>query len=78
MRNSIIYLTLFLIAGLNTAVMAQDKEEKNDKPKGPDLEMAIEMTKTIIDISAPLGITVHDHIIIAREGHASLKGMQLI
>lgn len=38
----------------------------------------IEMTKTIIDISAPLGITVHDHIIIAREGHASLKGMQLI
>ncbi|MGI9401927.1 MAG: RadC family protein [Rhizobiaceae bacterium] len=38
----------------------------------------IEMTKTIIDISAPLGIAVHDHIIIAREGHASLKGMQLI
>ena len=38
----------------------------------------IEMTKTIVDISAPLGITVHDHIIIARDGHASLKGMQLI
>jgi DNA repair protein RadC len=38
----------------------------------------IEMTKTIIDISAPLGITVHDHIIIGRDGHASLKGMQLI
>ena len=38
----------------------------------------IEMTKTIIDIAAPLGIVVHDHIIIAREGHASLKGMQLI
>lgn len=38
----------------------------------------IEMTRTIIDIAAPLGITVHDHIIIAREGHASLKGLQLI
>ena len=36
------------------------------------------MTHTIIEIARPLGITVHDHIIIAREGHASLKGMQLI
>ena len=38
----------------------------------------IEMTKTIMDTLTPLGVTVHDHIIIAREGHASLKGMQLI
>ncbi|MEZ5870360.1 MAG: DNA repair protein RadC [Nitratireductor sp.] len=38
----------------------------------------IDMTRTIIDIAQPLGITVHDHIIIARDGHASLKGMQLI
>ncbi len=38
----------------------------------------IDMTKTIIDTLAPLGITVHDHIIIARDGHASLKGLQLI
>ena len=36
------------------------------------------MTHTIIEIAKPLGIIVHDHIIIAREGHASLKGMQLI
>ncbi|MFZ1816123.1 MAG: DNA repair protein RadC [Rhizobiaceae bacterium] len=38
----------------------------------------IEMTNTIIEIARPLGIAVHDHIIIARDGHASLKGMQLI
>jgi DNA repair protein RadC len=38
----------------------------------------IEMTKTIIAAAGPLGITVHDHIIIGRNGHASLKGMQLI
>ncbi|MCF6321226.1 MAG: DNA repair protein RadC [Rhizobiaceae bacterium] len=38
----------------------------------------IEMTKTIIDTLKPLGIDVHDHIIIARDGHASLKGLQLI
>lgn len=38
----------------------------------------IEMTKTIIDTLKPLNVTVHDHIIIARDGHASLKGLQLI
>jgi DNA repair protein RadC len=38
----------------------------------------IDMTKTIIDTARPLGITVHDHIIIGRDGHASLKGLRLI
>jgi DNA repair protein RadC len=36
------------------------------------------MTKAIIDIAAPLGISVHDHIIVGRNGHASLEGMRLI
>lgn len=35
----------------------------------------IEMTKTIIDVLEPLGILVHDHIIVGKEGHASLKGL---
>ncbi|WP_407936836.1 RadC family protein [Jiella pelagia] len=38
----------------------------------------IEMTKTIIDTAKPLGIAVHDHIIIGKNGHASLKGLRLI
>ncbi len=38
----------------------------------------IDMTKMIIDTAKPLGITVHDHIIIGRDGHASLKGLRLI
>jgi DNA repair protein RadC len=38
----------------------------------------IAMTKAIVDIAAPLGIAVHDHIIVGRGGHASLKGMRLI
>ncbi len=33
----------------------------------------IAMTKTIVDVATPLGITVHDHVIIARSGEASLK-----
>jgi DNA repair protein RadC len=36
------------------------------------------MTKQVIDIAKPLGITVHDHIIVGKNGHASLKGMKLI
>jgi DNA repair protein RadC len=38
----------------------------------------IQMTKAIVDISAPLGISVHDHIIVGKNGHASLKGLRLI
>ena len=36
------------------------------------------MTKTIIDVAKPLGIVVHDHIVIGREGHASFRGLGLI
>lgn len=38
----------------------------------------IRMTKAIVDIAAPLGISVHDHIIVGKNGHSSLKGMRLI
>ena len=38
----------------------------------------IQMTKAIVDIAAPLGISVHDHIIVGKNGHSSLKGMRLI
>jgi DNA repair protein RadC len=38
----------------------------------------IQMTKAIVDIATPLGISVHDHIIVGKNGHASLKGMRLI
>ena len=38
----------------------------------------IQMTKQIVDVAKPLGIEVHDHIIVGKEGHASLKGLRLI
>jgi DNA repair protein RadC len=38
----------------------------------------IKMTREIIEVARPLGITVHDHIIVGREGHASFKGLRLI
>jgi len=38
----------------------------------------IEMTKQIVEAAKPLGVIVHDHIIVGREGHVSLKGLRLI
>jgi DNA repair protein RadC len=38
----------------------------------------IEMTKAIIEVAKPLGIAVHDHLIVGKDGHASLKGLKLI
>jgi DNA repair protein RadC len=38
----------------------------------------IRMTREIVEAAKPLGITVHDHIIVGRNGHASLKGLRLI
>ena len=38
----------------------------------------IQMTQQIEQIAKPLGIALHDHIIVGKEGHASLKGLRLI
>ncbi len=38
----------------------------------------IQMTREIVAIAKPLGVSVHDHIIVGRDGHASLKGLKLI
>jgi DNA repair protein RadC len=38
----------------------------------------IQMTQAIVEVAKPLGINVYDHIIVGKEGHASLKGLRLI
>jgi DNA repair protein RadC len=38
----------------------------------------IETTRLVIETAKPLGISVHDHIIIGRHDHASMKGLGLI
>lgn len=37
----------------------------------------VQMTRQINDVARPLGITVHDHIIIGKSGHSSMKGLKL-
>src|SRR5215471_3791728 len=38
----------------------------------------IEMTGQIVEVARPLGISVHDHIIVGKDGHVSLKGLKLM
>jgi DNA repair protein RadC len=41
-------------------------------------EADVKMTLDIIAVAAPLGIAVHDHLIVGRHGHASLRALRLI
>lgn len=38
----------------------------------------IEMTHRIVETARPLGLLVHDHVIIGKNGHASMKAMQMM
>ena len=38
----------------------------------------IEMTRAIAEVARPLGISVHDHLIVGKDGHASLKALKLM
>lgn len=38
----------------------------------------IDMTKSVVEIAKPLGIDVHDHIIVGKTGHASFRALELI
>ncbi|OYX71085.1 MAG: DNA repair protein [Rhizobiales bacterium 32-66-11] len=60
--------------------MAWHERVSHNHPSGdPTPSRAdIDMTRKIIDIAKPLGIDVHDHIIVGRDGHASLKGLRLM
>jgi DNA repair protein RadC len=41
-------------------------------------EADVKMTLEIIAMASPLGIVVHDHLIVGRHGHASLRSLRLI
>jgi DNA repair protein RadC len=38
----------------------------------------IDMTRAIVEVARPLGIVVHDHLIVGKNGHASLKALKLM
>jgi DNA repair protein RadC len=55
-------------------ILVHNHPSGDPKPSRAD----IEMTKTLAEIASPLGIEVHDHIIVGRGGHASFKTLGLI
>ena len=38
----------------------------------------IQMTQAIVEVARALGIAVHDHLIVGKDGHASLKALKHI
>ncbi len=50
---------------------------KNLSGNRPVTIVEIRMTTAIVDVAAPPGDAVHDHIIVGKNGRASLKGMKL-
>ena len=61
------------------AIRPSDRMVHNHPSGDPTPSRAdIEMTRQIIEVAKPLGVAVHDHVIVGRDGHASLKGLKLI
>lgn len=58
-----------------TALILVHNHPSGDPTPSPD---DIEMTNEIIDTLKPLGIIVHDHLIISKNGHTSFRSQGLI
>lgn len=55
-------------------ILAHNHPSGDPTPSAAD----IRMTREIVGVLDPLGILVHDHVILGRDGHASFKGLKLI
>ena len=60
--------------GASAIILAHNHPSGDTTPSQAD----IRMTKEIVAIAGSMGIVVHDHIIVGRDGHASFKGLRLI
>jgi len=60
--------------GASAIILAHNHPSGDPTPSSSD----IEMTKQIVDAAKTLDITVHDHLIIGRSGHASLRQLGLM
>jgi DNA repair protein RadC len=60
--------------GASALILAHNHPSGDPTPSAAD----IRMTKDIAAIAQPFGITVHDHLVVGRHGHASFRGLKLI
>jgi len=59
--------------GATAIILVHNHPSGDPSPSQAD----IDMTRTIADAAGKLGIRLHDHVIVGRSGHASLKGLGL-
>lgn len=60
--------------GASAIILVHNHPSGDPKPSRQD----IAITRNIVDAGKPLGIAVHDHIIIGAQGHSSMRAMGLI
>lgn len=60
--------------GATAVILVHNHPSGDPTPSAAD----IRMTQDIASIAKPLGIALHDHIIVGRHGHVSLRGQNLI
>ena len=58
----------------SAVILVHNHPSGDPTPSGADMRM----TQEIVDIAKPLGIAVHDHVIVGRDGHVSFKGLRLL
>jgi DNA repair protein RadC len=63
-----------LEVGATAVILVHNHPSGDPTPSQAD----VEMTKQIVATARGLGIEVHDHIIVGRHGHASLRGLKLM
>lgn len=60
--------------GAAAIVLVHNHPSGDPTPSSAD----VKMTREIVSLAGAMGVAVHDHIIVGRNGHASLKGMALM
>jgi DNA repair protein RadC len=63
-----------LEVGATALILVHNHPSGDPTPSAAD----IAMTRQVVDIARPLGIVVHDHIVVGKGGHASFKALQLL
>ena len=60
--------------GASAVIMVHNHPSGDPTPSGAD----IDMTRQVIDAGKPLGITVHDHVVVGKGSYTSFKSLGLI
>jgi hypothetical protein len=63
-----------LQVGATAIILAHNHPSGDPTPSRAD----VDMTKALAEACGPLGIAIHDHIVVGKQGHASLKALKLI